>query len=306
MPNPSAEPRLAAHELRPDRLFTEWLAVGAGLSVLVVVLVFTGAVLRLDHLLYDYVAAARPLPMPDEIVIIGIDEASLARIGPWPWPRRIHAQALDRINAAGARAIAYDVLFTEPAADDAVLERALARSVPIVLPMQFRVPGSDGRGYDEMAPVVGAGGRASRLRIGHSSVRPDADGVVRTLDLALDGVRRWPHVAVQVAGPHPLPAFVPRPAAAPLLRQGERLIGYRGGPGRFRTIPFAALIAGEVPPELLAGRIVMVGATAAGLGDQFATPGAGASGVMPGVEIQANFVADLLQQRNLRRAGPGA
>src|SRR5882724_4385053 len=46
--------------------------------------------------------------------IIDIDEASLAQIGQWPWPRDILAQLVDRLSEAGAAAIAFDVLFAEP------------------------------------------------------------------------------------------------------------------------------------------------------------------------------------------------
>ena len=288
---------------RPARLPGEWLAVGIGLSALVVALVLTGAVRRLDHVAYDLIITAHPAAAPDDIVIIGIDEASLARIGPWPWPRRVHARAIAQLAAAGPRAIGYDVLFTEAGADDAALDAAIrAAGVPIVLPMQFEVPGHNGHAHDEIVPAVGGG----FARIGQSTLTPDEDGVVRTLDLALDGTKRWPHIAALLSQIPPLPNFAVRPATAPLRRVGERLVGFRGPPGSFRSISFAALLAGEVPPEFLKGHIVLVGATAAGLGDQFSTPTAGRAGVMPGVELQASLVADLLQGRNLRRAGDGA
>lgn len=290
----NAEPRR-----RQAGLLAEWLAVGLLLSLLLVGLVVSGAVRRFDHVLYDQALTARPPPPPADILVIAIDEASLRALGPWPWSRAVHADAIARLRTAGARAIGYDVLFTEPRDGDAVLAAALAGPVPVVLPLQFRVPGVDGRGYDLVPPVVGG------ARVGHAGVRPDEDGVVRTLDLALDGAQRWPHMAALLAGMPPgLPPFVPRPDDAELLRQGERLVGFRGPPGRFPTVSFAALHAGEVPAEVLRGKIVVVGATAAGLGDQFATPSARSGGVMSGVELQANFVADLIQRRDLRRAAP--
>jgi CHASE2 domain-containing sensor protein/signal transduction histidine kinase len=280
----------------PRRLLVEWLAVGALLSALVIGLAASGAVRRLDDLAYDFTVTRRSLPVPSDVIIIAIDEASLDRIGPWPWPRAVHADAIDRLSAAGARVIGYDVLFVEPGGDDAALSAAIARSRRVVLPMQFRVPGRDGRSHDALLPTV------SGARIGHATAIPDSDGVVRTVDLAMDGERRWPHVAAVIAGLAPLPGFEPRPAAAPLARVEPRLIGFRGGAGQIRRVSFAALINGEVPRALLKGRTVLVGATAPGLGDLFATPGAGRAGVMPGVELQANVVADLQAGRTLRRA----
>lgn len=285
----------------PGRLFGEWLAAGSGLSLLLVVLALTGALNRFDNLFYDVVARARPRPVPAEIIIVAIDEPSLQAIGAWPWPRSRHAEAIDRIAAAQPRAIVYDLLFTEPRPEDPALAAALGRAGTVALPLQFAVPGSYGRAYDPLLPAVGDAGA-----VGHARVQPDADGIVRSLDLALDGARRWPHVVTLATGAPSLPAFTSRPQSEPLARVGERLIGYRGGPGAIRTVPMAALLAGEVPPELLRDHIVMVGSTAAGLGDQFATTGAGAAGVMSGVELQANFAADLLQGLELRRAGPWA
>ncbi|WP_426167528.1 CHASE2 domain-containing protein [Sandarakinorhabdus sp. DWP1-3-1] len=300
-----------SRRLRPTRLFGEWLAVGTVLGILVTGLILAGGLRRFDHLLYDLVITARPRPPPDAIVIIGIDEASLARIGPWPWPRRIHADAIARLAAARPRAIGYDVLFTEAGPDDAGLDDARlddalrASPVPVVLPLQFMVPGRDGRAHDDVPPVVGRGA-GSAARVGQSTIVPDEDGVVRTLAMAVDGTTRWPQVAALLAGADVPVPFRARPATAPLRRVDERLVGFRGPPGSFRTLSFAALLDGEIPPELLRDRIVMIGATAAGLGDQFSTPTAGRSGVMAGVEIEASLVADLLEGRRLRRAGDGA
>ena len=68
---------------------------------------------RLDLLAYDlllpsYTAGALPP------VVVAIDDASLAALGRWPWPREVHAQMVDRLREAGASAIGIAVLFSEP------------------------------------------------------------------------------------------------------------------------------------------------------------------------------------------------
>ena len=56
-----------------------------------------------------------PLPPPEPIVIVAIDEPSMAEIGrQWPWPRSLHAQLIQKLNKAGARVIGFDILFAEP------------------------------------------------------------------------------------------------------------------------------------------------------------------------------------------------
>ena len=46
-----------------------------------------------------------------EIVVVRLDNESLRRIGRWPWPRREYAQLIDRLTAAGAKHVAFDMAF---------------------------------------------------------------------------------------------------------------------------------------------------------------------------------------------------
>ena len=70
---------------------------------------------RLRNLAFDGYQRLMPRPVGEAPVrIVDIDEASLARIGQWPWPRDILAQLVDKLSEAGAAAIAFDVLFAEP------------------------------------------------------------------------------------------------------------------------------------------------------------------------------------------------
>ena len=62
-------------------------------------------------------ATARPAAPSDRIALVFIDNDSLRRmeplVGRWPWPRLVHATAIDFLSAAGARLIAYDIVFAE-------------------------------------------------------------------------------------------------------------------------------------------------------------------------------------------------
>ena len=70
----------------------------------------------------------------DRVRLVAIDDRALDTIGRWPWPRQTFARALDEIALAGARAVAIDVLFTDPesAAADAALGAAVARAPTVV------------------------------------------------------------------------------------------------------------------------------------------------------------------------------
>src|SRR5688572_24354570 len=48
------------------------------------------------------------------VVIIDIDEASIAKLGQWPWSRIRIAELVERLTKLGAAAIAFDIIFPEP------------------------------------------------------------------------------------------------------------------------------------------------------------------------------------------------
>ncbi|MFN3890480.1 MAG: CHASE2 domain-containing protein [Beijerinckiaceae bacterium] len=107
---------------RPGRLRAQISGIAATLApafigfLLAVFLAGAGPVERLRNIVFDqYLRAAPRAWSPDlPVRIVDVDDESLAKIGQWPWPRRRIAELTDRLAAAGAAAIAYDVLFAEP------------------------------------------------------------------------------------------------------------------------------------------------------------------------------------------------
>ncbi len=82
-------------------------------------------------------AGARPSPATDQIRVILIDQESLnwswrENRQAWPWPREYYAPILDFCSRAGARGVAFDLIFTEPSfagvEDDAAFGSAVART----------------------------------------------------------------------------------------------------------------------------------------------------------------------------------
>ncbi|ABQ71077.1 integral membrane sensor signal transduction histidine kinase [Rhizorhabdus wittichii RW1] len=275
----------------PTRLYAEWLAVAIVATLLIFALVTGRLTERLDHIVYDNVLTASGRPPPDDILIVAIDNRSLQAIGRWPWPRAIHAQALDRLAEARPRAIGYDVLFVEPSADDALLAAAVRRT-PTYLPMVIDVPGTDGAPYDIALPAgpledAAAGIAQVNLHFGD-------DRVIRTAYLEEGGGgRSWLQLSALMAGLKP-------EGGAGRERNGlwqarPVLIPYGGAAGHVSTISFVDLLDGRVPAELIRGRQVLIGATADGMGDSYPTPTSGATSQMAGVEIQAQLLDALLR-----------
>ena len=88
-----------------------------------------GSVLRgLQNQLFDFYQRTAPRTYTDASVrYIDIDEASLKRIGQWPWPRTTLAQLTSKLQAAGVAVIAFDMAFPEP---DRTSPDAIVRSLP--------------------------------------------------------------------------------------------------------------------------------------------------------------------------------
>ena len=277
------------------RTLLEWLLVVATTGAIVIWMVLGGGAERANNLFYDAMIRLDGRPADERIVIVAIDDRSLAELGQWPWDRQVHADMVDRLTAARARAVAYDVLFTESAPDDAQLAAALARSGLVQLPELIDAEGENGSPWRLRPPVAQLSGSAAAL--GHVNLTVDGDGVIRRIPLFMQsGDRIWPHLTLPLAASEGrAPARPPSRAGNELVAAHAEAIAYPGPPGQYRTMSFVDVLRGETPSAFLEGRLILVGATAAGLGDRYATPAAPHGELSPGVEIQAALLQTLLE-----------
>lgn len=98
------------------------------------------AIERLRHLTFDTYNKWQPRPAGNDTVIIDIDEASIRQYGQWPWPRTLLADMTDKLHAAGARAIVFDIVFSE---QDRTSPRALAETLPTAATFLRQLPDHD-------------------------------------------------------------------------------------------------------------------------------------------------------------------
>lgn len=90
------------------------LAIGAGASLLVLGILWTGALAPVEGFAVDWMQRQRGARSVDpRIVVCAIDRESVDRYGRWPWPRSLMARLVDRLSDAGAKTIAFDVVFSE-------------------------------------------------------------------------------------------------------------------------------------------------------------------------------------------------
>jgi adenylate cyclase len=79
---------------------------------------------------------------------------------------------------------------------------------------------------------------------------------------------------------------------------GQLRINYQGSASTFRPYSIADVLQKKIPAEAFRGKIVLIGATATGIGDLRGTPYGGTD--FPGVEIHANVIDNILNQRFLK------
>src|SRR5687768_13921725 len=90
-----------------------WLPGGLAAALVIAIgqWMYSSHALPLERGLYDrMMRAVQPRPSR-EVAIVAIDDASLAQLGEWPWPRDVHASLIDKLKAQGARVVAFTVPF---------------------------------------------------------------------------------------------------------------------------------------------------------------------------------------------------
>jgi adenylate cyclase len=168
---------------------------------------------------------------PPQVVIIAIDDRTVAKLGHWPVPHRELAAGIEKLSAWGATAIGIDMLFLEHeqpsnglqlSAGDQALFDALRLSARSVLPVAFtfapaakpseaalqiaekaafRVVGRPSGNAGEDIPLRGTDMRVpfsplpSVAGLGHVNMPVDPDGTLRSMPAAI------------AFGEHYLPAF---------------------------------------------------------------------------------------------------
>ncbi|MCE9523766.1 MAG: CHASE2 domain-containing protein [Alphaproteobacteria bacterium] len=232
-------------------------------------------------------------PASGDIVIVQIDSKSLSALDTWPWPRRTHAELIDRLIESGAEIVALDIDFSSASvpADDARLAQSIQKAAGhIVLPsfVQTLSPGVTSQLVEtNPLPVL----RDNAL-IGNANV------------FAPYGAARQGSLGMYLADGRYRPTF------AALVAQRERAfvttfdIDFGIDRATIPRLSYIDVLRGAFDPALVKGKRVIVGATAVELGDRVPVP---LHGVVAGVEVQALTAESIWQNRMLTSLGfPGA
>jgi adenylate cyclase len=302
-------------------LFAVTLALGSLLSYL------------FEAKIYDQKVRLYCTAAPADIVLAKIDQGSIDFYSrefniTWPWPRSLYAKAIDYLTAAGARAVAMDLIFSEPSpysGEDEQLAAAMKKSGRVFLPLVFSDNEGGAEGLERFAlaatpPLPRLPEREGKVTLpvpllrdaarglGNAQADPERDHIYRRLrHFVRRGGRAYPSFSLAVAT-----------VAAPGLDPASMAFAADGGVNlrfyrkdSFRTYAIAQLIQSQVQREAekepavplaeLKDKIVIIGATATGLLDNRATP-VNASG--SGFELHATAMANLLRRDFIRVFNP--
>lgn len=222
-----------------------------------------------------------------DIIVVAIDAESIEKIGVWPWPRRLHADLLRRLESADVKDVVFDVDFSAPsdaASDQAFVEALEAAGGSVVLPAFKQPAASAGNpaGVHINRPLREFGEHSWTAMV---NVAVERDGLVRRYPLGdtLDG-KFYPSMGAILAGQ----------VAA---RSVPFLIDFSIRTASIPSVSYVDVLRGdETALNRLKGKKVIIGGTALELGDRFSVPN---GKVISGPILQALAAESILQNRML-------
>ena len=205
------------------------------------------------------------------VVVVDIDDASLRRVGQWPWPRTRIAELIDGLHDAGAAAIGLDILLSEPD----------LTSPENVIPRWETTPGVAARIREALASLP----PHDTILAGAVRRAPMVTGFALTRE---SGTARPPRpYHIEILGPSPLPVlpeFAGTVANLPQIDAGARGVGsfnfLPAVDGVLRRIPLLLRIGDDIAPSFSAEMLrVLLGAD----GYEIRVEPAGIEGALPAI-----------------------
>ncbi|MGY2297149.1 CHASE2 domain-containing protein [Pseudomonas yamanorum] len=292
------------------RGFWEWIIIAMILLSSVGLLAYKPD-LPADRLIYDTLVPLTSSALDSSILLVTIDDDSISALGRWPWPRDIHTQLLNKLALLSPKSVLYDVIFTEPDLDpriDARLGEAMARIGTVVVPTLREAKTQPDELPHFLSPIgpVAKGAKA----VGHIYIAADVDGVVRRVYLKEGNAHQqltqltWrAYAATFPVGEQPLmpPACCATDLGGHWFGWNEVLIPFSRASVLTNSVSVIDVLNGNIPSDALHNKIILVGATASGLGDRYPTPVASSEGAMAGVITHAYLLNGLLTNHLIKR-----
>lgn len=301
-----------------QRTKSVWI-VAPGVAVIVVVGNVLGVFNLLEWAVRDEFFRLRPQEaVEDKIVVVTIDETDLNLVGDWPIPDQTLADLLNKIRAQEPRVISLDLyrdLPKEPGHQQLLeIFQTTPELIAVEKVIEDRVPPPpvlQEKGQVALADLVLDSDRNVRRGL-LSAQDTQADNAIK-MGLAAQSALQY--LAAEGITPELVNAEQQklRLGKATFQPMGNRAAGYtkadlggyqilmnwRGDRDRFLQVSMRAVLAGDVPPDLMRDRIVFIGSTATSTNDFFNTPFSSSwqlvSNPTPGVFVHANLTSQIIR-----------
>lgn len=251
------------------------------------------------------------------ILVVDIDEASLAAVGPWPWSSSRIADLVEiLLSRYEARGVALDIVREKAGdAEGDMRLKALATHGPLVLGQVFdfdyenqrpqplhegvlagALPQLQPRARQADGYIANHAGFKGASHVGNMGFVPGKDGVLRHVPLVtrFNG-RDYPALALALVG-------CCSGARLPAIPDADHMrIPYKRDWNAFTLVSATDILNEAIDPESAKGRLVLVGSSSLGLGDRVTTPHAAKR---PGLGVQAEILSALLDRQEGRTPSP--
>lgn len=283
-----------------------------------------------------------PKETSDNIVIVALDDASLSRYGRSPanWSRQVYADLVNKLTAANARVIAFDLLFSEATEADEIFAEAVnnarqsdSRTRIILAQGGVGVPTAPSEDaifqqalrYENVLTPINSLASIAEY-IGFVNTLPDVDSLIRRQPSIIyhsDDIGLSFSVATYLAY-----LRIPAIAAPQVLTNEENLLyitpqrpvqvdsngfwlqNFFGSAltstrQTFKTVSIIDILDDEIDIDIVNDKIILVGlVTIAGDADRYPVPSELTGGQMAGIEIQANAIESLITDNSLVKQTP--
>jgi len=306
------------------------LILGIVISIIVLLLFLKDPLHKFELITFDYrVKSLPPSPTHPDIVLIEMAEDSIKSIGRWPWPREWHATLITALSQYKAKAIVFDILFSETGTGlgDTSLETAMEKAGNVYLPFAFEFKSKKEKEKAARSIILPIERFSKQAKgKGHINISPDIDGTIRKSPLLIDYKgRRYPQLAFKIAsdalGVKDKDITIKKgkyinidkssigPITVPVDSENQMIVKWAGKwKDTFKHYSYVDIVAsyenllsGKKPRidlKNLKGKICLIGLTAVGLHDVRANP---IEPLYPALGVNANIINNILTKNFIKQ-----
>lgn len=308
--------------------------IGIIATIFAIIITSTGLFRTLESRSIDWRFNLRGKILPTSpVVIVAIDDSSFANMPErWTWPRTFYAKIVENLKKWGAKAIVFDMVFSEPTTknpeEDKIFAESIKKAGNVILGLAI-LQENIGKGMTTriLYPIKELKEAAFDLGLVHHRFSETDSHIRETYLFLKSGDEFFYSMSLKAIGLYKglrtedlkieNDRLVWENMNIPLYKGNLCIINFLGHAGTFDVIPFYKVYYGkDINTKIFKDKIVLIGSTSELLHDVFLTsfsmseielPNGGTEKttvMMPGVEIHANVINTIFSDKYIKRMSP--